>query len=137
MRTKSNTQWKQGFSNYRKALSQLNKFINKEQLNEFEEQSLFQEFVYTYELACNLLIDYLYERQTPNIHSARDAIRVAYSLDLIEDGDSWMDMNKNLTQSSHIHNQNAAKLMAANITKNFLRLFEKFEDKMQSLYDTN
>jgi len=34
--------WKQRFSNYRKALGQLGKFIDKGNLNEFEEQGLIQ-----------------------------------------------------------------------------------------------
>jgi hypothetical protein len=43
--------WKQRFSNYCKALSQLQKFIDKGDLNELEEQGLIQAFEYTYELA--------------------------------------------------------------------------------------
>jgi DNA-binding HxlR family transcriptional regulator len=43
----SDVRWKQRFSNYKKALAQLTKFINKGQLNELEEQGLIQSFEYS------------------------------------------------------------------------------------------
>lgn len=43
--------WKQRFTNYQKALRQLNKFLEEKNLNELEEQGLIQAFEYTYELA--------------------------------------------------------------------------------------
>ncbi len=54
--------WHQRFNNYNKALSQLSRFINKGQLNEFEEQGLIKSFEYTYELAWNTIKDF-YEGQ--------------------------------------------------------------------------
>lgn len=47
----TDTRWKQRFSNYQKALQQLNKFIEKEDLNELEEQGVIQAFEFTHELA--------------------------------------------------------------------------------------
>ena len=38
--------WKQRFDSYQKALAQLTKFIDKENLNELEEQGLIQAFEY-------------------------------------------------------------------------------------------
>ncbi|MFN2394067.1 MAG: nucleotidyltransferase substrate binding protein [Bacteroidales bacterium] len=49
--------WKQKLSNYKNALSQLKKFINKELLNELEEHGLIQAFEFTHELAWNLIKD--------------------------------------------------------------------------------
>ncbi len=45
--------WKQRLENYFKALRQLTRFIEKGELNEFEQQGLIQCFEYTYELAWN------------------------------------------------------------------------------------
>lgn len=53
--------WVQRFANYKRALSQLEKFIAKGQLNELEEQGLIQAFEYPHELAWNVLRDYLRE----------------------------------------------------------------------------
>jgi DNA-binding HxlR family transcriptional regulator len=43
--------WKQRFSNYKKALAQLTKFIDQDELNELEKQGLIKAFEYTHELA--------------------------------------------------------------------------------------
>jgi hypothetical protein len=63
----SDIRWKQRFSNYKKALAQLTKFIEKGELNELEEQGLIQSFEYTHELAWNLLRDYLRDQGTQDI----------------------------------------------------------------------
>jgi len=51
--------WEQRFNNYKKALSQFQKFINQKSLNELEEQGLIQSFEYTHELAWKVLADFL------------------------------------------------------------------------------
>lgn len=119
----SDIRWQQRFSNYKKALVQLTKFIEKGSLNELEEQGLIQAFEYTHELAWNLLRDYLRDQGTQNIHGSRDATRIAFSVGLIEDGESWMDMIKDRNQTSHTYNQATAKAIAENITTRFFALF--------------
>ena len=49
--------WEQRFVNYKKALNRLQKFIDKGELSELEEQGLIKAFEYTYELARNTLKD--------------------------------------------------------------------------------
>ena len=112
--------WMQRFSNYKKALSQFEKFIAKGKLNELEEQGLIQAFEYTHELAWNVLRDYLREQGNFAIHGSRDATREAFKLDLIQDGDSWMDMIKDRNRTSHTYNQATADLIAENIIKGAL-----------------
>ena len=51
--------WKQRFSNYRKALGQLQKFVEKGGLFELEKQGMIKSFEYTYELAWNTMQDFL------------------------------------------------------------------------------
>ena len=51
--------WEQRFANYRKALAQLQKFIDKGELSELEKQGLIKAFEYTYELAWKTLKDFL------------------------------------------------------------------------------
>lgn len=58
----SDIRWEQRFHNYEKAFSQLSRFMEKENLNEMEEQGLIQSFEYTFELAWKTLQDFLEER---------------------------------------------------------------------------
>ena len=56
------TRWKQRFTNYQKALGQLNEAIKLSQqraLSELEAQGLIQSFEFTHELAWNVMKDYL------------------------------------------------------------------------------
>jgi nucleotidyltransferase substrate binding protein (TIGR01987 family) len=82
--------WEQRYGNFKKALRQLQKFIDKGELSELEKQGLVKAFEYTYELAWNTLKDFLeYQGQT-DIYGSRDVIRQSFSLQLIEDGDGWI-----------------------------------------------
>lgn len=125
--------WKQRFANYQNALAQLTKFIDKGELNELEEQGLIQAFEYTHELAWNVLRDYLLEKGHQNIHGSRDATRAAFKLDLIEDGDSWMDMIRDRNRTSHTYNQETATSIANNIKQRFFGLFVELQQTLRNL----
>jgi nucleotidyltransferase substrate binding protein (TIGR01987 family) len=127
--------WKQRFSNYQKALVQLTKFIDKGDLNELEEQGLIQAFEYTHELAWNLLRDYLRDQGAQNINGSKDAVRAAFQVGLIEDGETWMDMIKDRNRTSHTYNQVTAEAIATNIKSRFFGLFVELREKMQVLSD--
>ena len=51
--------WKQRLSNWNRALAQLSRFMEREELNELEEQGLIQSFEYNHELAWKTQKDYL------------------------------------------------------------------------------
>ncbi|MEL6553640.1 MAG: nucleotidyltransferase substrate binding protein [Cyanobacteria bacterium J06621_11] len=128
--------WKQRFDSYQKALAQLTKFVDKENLNELEEQGLIQAFEYTHELAWKLLRSFLKFRDPQaDIYGSRDATRIAFNLDLIEEGEVWMDMIKDRNRTSHTYNQDVAKEIATSIKKRFFVLFVALQKKMQAIYD--
>ncbi len=130
--------WKQRLANYKKALAQLTKFIDKGNLNELEEQGLIQAFEYTHELAWNLLKDYLQDQGTQNINGSKDAVRAAFKVGLIEDGESWMDMITDRNRTSHTYNQSTAEEIAINIITRFFGLFVMLRERMQDISnDTN
>ena len=127
--------WKQRFSNYKKALAQLTKFIDEDELNELEKQGLIKAFEYTHELAWNLLKDYLQDQGIQNITGSKDSVREAFKVGLIEDGESWMDMIKDRNQTVHTYNESTAEAIATNIQTRFFALFVTLCEKMQVLND--
>jgi nucleotidyltransferase substrate binding protein (TIGR01987 family) len=131
----SDIRWKQRFSNYKKALAQLTKFINKGELNELEEQGLIQAFEYTHELSWNLLKDYLQDQGVQNITGSKDAVRASFKVSLIDDGESWMDMIADRNRTSHTYNEVTADAIATNIKTRYFTLFTKLRQKMQELSD--
>jgi nucleotidyltransferase substrate binding protein (TIGR01987 family) len=126
--------WKQRFSNYLKAFSQLKKFIDKGELNELEEQGLIQAFEYTYELAWNVMKDYyVYEQAVENIQGSRDAIRLAFNRELIKDGKAWMEMIESRIKSSHTYNESTAEEIVNKILTSYFDCFKDFKITMENL----
>lgn len=122
--------WIQRFNNYRKAVLQLGKFIEKEELNELEVQGLIQSFEYNYELSWNTVKDYFEHQGETDIFGSRDAFRLAFKRGLVANGEVWMDMIRSRALTSHTYNREAADQIAAKIKNEyypeFLRLSEKF-----------
>ena len=126
--------WKQRFTNYKKALSQLGEFIEHGSLNKFEQQGLIQAFEYTYELAWNVMKDYFtYTQATENISGSRDAIQIAFNRGLINDGKIWMDMIESRIKSSHTYNEDTAQEIADKIVGQYYVLFAALQQKMEVL----
>ena len=131
--TTQDIRWIQRCNHFNKALSQLRKFIEKGDLNEFEEQGLIQAFEYTYELAWNTIKDYFEEQGEVNINGSRDAFRLAFRRGLIENGETWMDMITNRTLTSHTYNEEVAKQIAMTIVNEYFSEFVLLQAKMESL----
>jgi nucleotidyltransferase substrate binding protein (TIGR01987 family) len=127
------TRWEQRFNNYKKALSKLQKFIDKGTLNELEEQGLIQTFEFTHELAWNVIKDYFQYQGANNIYGSRDATREAFQKGIIMDGDEWMEMIKSRNESSHTYHEETIKKIHHKIFTSYFDLFIEFRDKMQTL----
>lgn len=125
--------WEQRFVNYKKALSQLQKFINKGELSELEEQGLVKAFEYTYELAWTTLKDFLEYRGQTDIYGSRDAIRKAFQLNLIDDGENWMDMLKSRNKTSHTYNKETAEEICQAVKDIYYSLFQQLELRLDRL----
>lgn len=131
--TNVDIRWQQRLVNYQKALGLLTKFIEKGELNELEEQGLIKAFEYTYELAWNVLKDFLADRGNKGIYGSRDAIREAFSVGLIEDGEAWMEMYADRNKTSHTYNEETADEIVRNVFQRYFPLFLALREKMESL----
>lgn len=124
--------WKQRFQNYEKAFLQLERFVAKESLNEFEEQGLIQCFEYTYELAWNVMKDYLTYQGITSITGSRDAIRQAFNLEIIKQGSDWMQMVDDRIITVHSYNEESTKKIEARIFNIYVQLFRDFYHHMKT-----
>lgn len=125
--------WIQRFKNFSKALKQLTKFLEKENLNELEEQGLIQSFEYTHELAWKTLKDFLEDRGNKDIYGSRDATREAFKLDLISDGETWMEMIKSRNETTHTYNEETTKKIVAAILEHYYQAFLDLQQKLATL----
>lgn len=123
--------WIQRFNNFRKALKQLTKFIEKGELNELEEQGLIQSFEYNYELAWNTIKDFYEYQAETGIQGSRDAIRLAFKRGLIEDGEIWMEMINSQNLTAHSYNEDTAAEIVTDILENYYQVFIKLQKKLK------
>jgi len=126
--------WVQRFANFKKALAQLEKFIEKgEDLNELEEQGMIQAFEYNFELAWNLIKDYYEYQGVTEIQGGRDAFRLAFNRGLIENGEGWMQMIESRTKTSHTYNKETADEIASDILNKYYALFKALHQTMDKI----
>lgn len=129
--------WKQRFSNFLPAYSQLKSAVElarQRPLSDLEKQGVIQAFEFTHELAWNVLKDYLiYQGGGASITGSRDATREAFSKGLIQDGDGWMEMIRSRNQTSHTYNKNVADDIVGKILNTYFQLFSDFHQKMSGL----
>ena len=89
--------WNQRLANYQRALSQLQAAVELRHvrtLSDLEQQGLIQVFEFTHELAWKVMKDYFIDQGDATIIGSRDAVRAAFAVQLVEDGQAWMDMIK-------------------------------------------
>ena len=124
--------WIQRYSNYQKALAQLERFLEKQELNEMEEQGLIQAFEYTFELAWKTLQDFLEESSGySEIRGPRPTITHSFSDGLISNGEKWMEMLKDRNRSVHTYDENIAHEIAQAIRHEYIHLFTDLNRSFQ------
>ncbi|MFM2069416.1 MAG: hypothetical protein RLZZ584_4325, partial [Pseudomonadota bacterium] len=125
--------WHQRLANYQRALAQLQAAVTlqaQRPLSELEQQGLIQAFEFTHELAWNVMKDFFVHQGRGDIAGSRDATRAAFAVQLVEDGEGWMEMITSRNQSSHTYNRATADALAGRITGRYTALFERFARRM-------
>jgi nucleotidyltransferase substrate binding protein (TIGR01987 family) len=136
--TQQDIRWQQRFKHYQKALQQLSKAVELNQLrplSEIEKQGLIKAFEFTHELAWNVMKDYFEYQGNASITGSRDATREAFQRNLISNGEGWMEMIQSRNKTSHTYNQEVADEIVEKVTSIYYDLFKGFEKRMQDLND--
>jgi len=128
--------WQQRLTNYQRALARLQQAVQLQQtraLSDLEQQGLIQAFEFTHELAWNVMKDYFVYQGKTFITGSRDAIREAFAVQLVSDGQGWMDMIRSRNQSSHTYNPEVASQIVKEVVERYATLFAAFAARMESL----
>ena len=130
------TRWIQRFENYKTALDNLDETvecINRDGISKIYTMALVQAFEIAFELTWKTIKDYL-EYSGIKTDTPREAIKSAFSNNLIEDGKIWILMMEARNKTSHTYNQSFAKELANEIlneyTKQLHNLSEKLGEKL-------
>ena len=128
--------WKQRFQNYKKALATMKSAVelaSSRELSDLEKQGVIQGFEFTFELAWNVMKDYLEEQGITGIIGSKNAVRHAFNKGLIEDGQVWMEIIKDRNTASHVYDEKTAEDLFAAIINNYYCQFNALAEKMSSL----
>jgi len=81
--------------------------------------------------------DYAIYQGITKIGGSRDAIRYAFSANLINDGDLWMEMIKSRVLTSHTYNEATANEIYQQIINAYYPAFLKFQKIMEDKKNNN
>lgn len=127
--------WIQRFDNFKKSFAQLTKFMDREHLNELEEQGLIQYFEYNHELAWKTQKDFLEHRGVKELYGSRDVTREAFNLGLIKNSEAWMEMIKDRNLTSHTYNEETTEKIVSHIVDMYYSEFSILVNTLQKYCD--
>jgi len=128
--------WKQRFQNYKKALGTMEsavELVSSRELSNLEKQGVIQGFEFTFELAWNVMKDYLEEQGITGIIGSKNAVRQAFSKGLIDDGQVWIEMVESRNISSHSYDEEIAEMLQQKIINIFFGQLTTFAEKMMGI----
>lgn len=125
--------WIQRLQNWNRALAQLTKFMEKEELNELEEQGLIQSFEYNHELAWKTQKDFLENQGYTDLFGSKNVARKAFEVGLVEDGDVWLAMIESRNASSHTYNEEVTQKIVTAIVDAYFASFCTLNAKLNQL----
>ena len=122
--------WHQRLSNWNRALAQLSKFMERDSLNDLEEQGLIQSFEYNHELAWNVQKDFLKYSGYTDLIGGRDVARKAFEVGLVEDGEVWLEMINSRNMSTHTYNEETTREIINAIVDKYFDAFLSLNEKL-------
>lgn len=125
MDNKSDVRWRQRFQNLEKAYKQLEDSVQKaEELSDLEKEGMVQRFEYTFELAWKTIKDFL-EEQYVIVKFPREVIKQAFSYEIIDDGEIWMDMLEKRNLMAHTYEESIFKQAVNKIVNEYFPAMNK------------
>lgn len=127
--------WKQRFQNFEnayKTFCRTQERQTQEPDDEIIQMALVQAFVFTYELAWNVMKDYLENEGFDEVKNAKQTIRVAFQAELITDAEKWMEMIQKRNLASRTYNQTILDETVAYINDEFFPLVRKLYEDLKT-----
>ena len=113
--------WEQRFNNFSKAhdnLIEMLDLLKKDPLSKAYKLAVIQSYEMDIELAWKTLKDYLnflgFKVQAP-----REVIKQAFAIEIIEDGEVWLQMLEDRNLTSHIYDESKAQEVVDSIKQNY------------------
>lgn len=122
--------WKQRFQNFEKSLKLLEQALEIKEPDIIQKAGIIQFFEMSFELAWNLLKDYLTEQGFVEIKSPRDAIKKSFEINLIQNGQFWLEMIEDRNRTAHTYDEEKANEMETVIRQKYFPLFRQLYESL-------
>ncbi len=124
--------WRQRFQNFEKSLAYLQQAIHISKPDIIQKAGLIQFFEISFELAWNVIKDYLEEQGFMDIKSPRGALKKGFETGLISDGHSWMQLLEDRNITSHAYDEATVDMIEGLIRKKYYPLLEQLYDTLRN-----
>lgn len=121
--------WKQRYENFRSSYLLLDKYVDQEEFSELEQAGLIQIFETTFELAWKVMKDYL-ESEGYQVNSPREAIKKSFEIQLIEDGETWLEALAHRNITVHTYDKSKVEELVFIIKDDYFPLLEALHDTL-------
>ena len=116
--------WEQRLQNYTKSMRHLEDALQIPDPDIVQKAGIIHFFEMSFELAWNMVKDYLEEQGFVDIRSPRGALKKAFETGIIEDGHDWMDLLVDRNLSAHTYDEQKATDMEQLIHNKYFPLMK-------------
>ena len=122
--------WKQRFENYKKSYDLLEKYVDQSTYTELEQAGLIQIFEMSFELSWKVIKDYL-ESEGYEIISPREAIKKAFEIGLIQDGEVWLEALVSRNTSVHTYDKSKIEALVDVVKEEYYPLLKSLKEALE------
>ena len=119
--------WKQRFTNFSKAMNHLGSALQFPNPDIVQKAGIIQFFEMSFELAWNMVKDYLEEQGFVDIKSPRSALKKAFEMNIIENGHDWMDLLQDRNLTAHTYDEQKATDMEQLISNKYFPILKALQ----------
>ena len=127
--------WEQRFQNFSKAMQYLENALQIPQPDIVQKAGIIQFFEMSFELAWNMVKDYLLEQGFVDVKSPRGALKKAFEMGLIENGHHWMDLLLDRNLTVHTYDEQKATDMEQLIQNKYFPLLKELLIRFKNKID--
>jgi nucleotidyltransferase substrate binding protein (TIGR01987 family) len=118
-------------NDYKRATSRLKEATEIQLESDIVYDGVIQRFEFTFELSWKLMKMFLEYTGITEIKSPRSTIKEAFTYGLIEDGEQWIDMMVDRNKTSHLYDEEEAKLIYEKVKSSYSHLLSNLYDILE------
>lgn len=126
--------FKQRFTNFEKSVNALERAVEIKNPSETEKGGIIQFYEIAFELAWKTIKDYL-EAGGYIVKSPCEAIKQAFQIELITNGETWLEALDDRNLTTHIYDEQIAEKIVSKIKSTYFHLlkelYSKFSDEIK------